>query len=219
MSYYSDFDKQLIKKIAECDAKQMIVFGDLISKELFKIGKLCLVLMEDETYQLYAKNIQDAKKLFGDIVDVLSLIKRLEESNLVYAFEMDIKGTCYLFYEGRNKIEMQGDRLCISNKRYIDYSGGKIGQLYKNDELELSAFMIDSDPEPRKRLYKELKHVFNSLIYKTPELEEFVKNDYKTQDEIHHEQVMKNANQQICYARWTFIASVITLLASIFLRN
>lgn len=215
MAYYSDFDKRIIKNIAKCDDENMIVFGDLISKELFKIGKLGLVLTKEGNYRFYAKNEKEMKKLFGDIVGIFSLIKRLEESNLIYAFEMEIKED-FLFYEGRgNKMWLQGDRFYISNDRYIDCSGGEAGQLYKNGELELKSFMFDKNPETCKRLYKELKHVFRSLLYKTPELEEFVKNGYKTQDELHHEQVMEESKKQTKYAFTTLLVSIFALCVSI----
>lgn len=155
------------------------------------------------------------KKLFGDIVGVFSLIKRLEESNLIYAFEMEINED-YLFYEGRgNKMWMQGDRLYISNDRYIDCSGGSARHLYKNGELELKSFMLDKNPETCKRLYKELKHVFHSLVYKTPELEEFVKNGYKTQDEIHHEQVMEESKKQTRYTLKTLRVSILACAVAV----
>lgn len=54
MVYYSNFDKRIIKNIAKCDDENMIVFGNLISKELFKIGKFGLVLTKDGTYRFYS---------------------------------------------------------------------------------------------------------------------------------------------------------------------
>ena len=179
--YYNDFEKQIIERIISCDAKGMKVFGEVVKNDLFKVGSCALLLKkEEEECLLYAKDDADFKVNFGILTNVLSLIKQLENNNLIYVVDMEIPKDV-IFYEGSN-----------------------------NDE-GLKPYGIDG----RDRvLSKIVKHYFNSLIYKTSKLEEFVRNDYKTQEELHHEQVMENAKRQVKSAQCTFRLSIIAIIIS-----
>ena len=179
--YYNDFDKQIIERIIGCDAKGMKVFGEVVTNDLFKVGSCALLLKNDGAY-LLTKGDNDFKVNFGILTNVLSLIKQLEDNNLIYVVDMEIPKPkeVALFYEERN---IEGLEPCHINGR-------------------------DGD------LYKIVKHCFYSLIYKTSKLEEFVRNGYKTQEELHHEQVMENAEKQVKSARCTFRLSIIAIIIS-----
>lgn len=177
--YYNDFDKQIIERIIGCDAKGMKVFGKVVTNDLFKVGSCALLLKNDGAY-LFTKGDKDFKVNFGILTNVLSLIKQLENNNLIFVVDMETPKEM-IFYEGSN-----------------------------NDE-GLKPYGIDG----RDRvLSKIVKHYFNSLIYKTSKLEEFVRNGYKTQEELHHEQVMENAEKQVKSERYTLILSIIAIIIS-----
>lgn len=214
MSYYSDFDKHIIEIILKHDPLNKVVFGDEIEHSFFKIGEFALLLDNEGKYIFYAKDIEAMRKQWGNVVNVLSLVKRLEELGLIYVLNLELDTKYAVFYEGKDKMYCEKGKLYLSSERYIGIENLSTelttNHLYKGTGIELSPFRISGVK------YKDLFCVFNSFIYKTSKLEEFVQNGYKTQEELHKEQEVENANKQVIYARWTFIASVITIAISIF---
>ena len=52
-------------------------------------------------------------------------------------------------------------------------------------------------------------------FFATEALKEFVLNDnYKSKQQIQHEEIVDKASKQVCYARWTFIIAIIAMILS-----
>lgn len=215
MAYFNELERLVINKIIETEPAQMKVLGELLIRDLFKANELALFVMakaeQDFECLVFAQNNDAFKSQFEHLVSVMAFIKKLEESRLVYVVSMPSQSLFYeyvcanaLYDKGNSAILLQkGQCLKADNKRrpYIYDKSGK---------CILSPYSLS--PE----LNRDLVHSFCSLIYATLELKEFVRNGYKTGDELQHEEIMENANNQLkkstCAVRWAIVSVIISFI-------
>ena len=141
---------------------------------------------------------------FKEIIELIILLRYLEDERLIYLFE--------------NKDAIKYNRL-YNSKKYIRKDDGT----YWNDEGQIKIngsiwqaegyFYCDKTDMPYD-VGKFVHHFAKSIFGVSGSLRELVENDFKTSEQIRHEQAMVKARKQINIAWGAFGISLITLLLS-----
>jgi hypothetical protein len=207
MREFTDFEKQIIEKIVvaedlkeSCLAKLIDENTDAISFE-WDIDKPSFYIIYRPT------NLSD-DDLFNQIQEIIFLLKSLEESNLIYLHqnEESNEDNC-LYNRVRYKRENPREYSVIVN---IPDTKGFIST---------NIFEIETD------FGKYVQRYTVAFFYASNALRILVTNGYKTPEQLHFEEQLKDADEkhkvamekaqaQVKYSRWAFYGSIVAFLAS-----
>jgi hypothetical protein len=152
----------------------------------------------------------EAKSDLFRLFDYLLFIEELEKIGLIAVLPV---------IEKTEEVCIEEERILYNRKDY-----GKDKQVFDNwSENSSHKGFVFLDPSRKERWswiniisYLE-KYVYLKIIYPTSALESFVKNGFKTQEQIRHNEEMGNLNKQLKNTRCSLTITAFTLIATIIL--
>ena len=152
----------------------------------------------------------EAKSDLFRLFDYLLFIEELEKIGLIAVLPV----------MGKNEKDyLEEERILYNRKEY-----GKDKHIFDNwSENSAHEGFVFLDPSRKERRswiniisYLE-KYVYLKIIYPSPSLESFVKNGFKTQEQIRHNEEMGNLNKQLKNTSRSLTITAFTLIATIIL--
>lgn len=143
--------------------------------------------------------------IFDKIKEVIFLLKYLEDEKFIYVLENKgmTKDNCLY---NRTKYVRKDDGEYYTKKGNIEING----QPYRAEGLSYSNLIeIPCD------FGKLVQHFGNGIFHVATSLRELVEHDFKTSEQIRHEEAMSKAQKQVKLSQLAFIVSLITLLFSL----
>lgn len=194
MECYSEFEKKAIKEFVSYQGTERVrhFYSYMIDNHFTSENRRALIIGGNEAYLHLFKidNAMDANKEIKLLIDLFCLLENLEKNGYIYVY-----GDSY--YDGVRQI--------IYENKYQELDPDKIAEII----LQEQGVLLDNET------FKKIIYFFYRVVHITPRLIELVKNDFKTQEQIHHEQTMKTARKAICVAIVIGISSVVIGIASI----
>lgn len=202
MREFSDFERKIIRKIVD-KAKDYDIQQLEICKVIREITHVEVIEWEDEKIRIYYKkqNQPNHQKLFFEFYRTVLLLRDLEEAKIIYTTKpsVEIQDRAWFNREIYNKQDEESDL-----KKYKDKNGNYMSIFTDFHLSDLPAFLD----------YFNQKIIIPSLI-----LEELIKNDFKTQEQIRFEQELKDTQErfkkELCLTRKTVWISIIALILSV----
>jgi len=155
------------------------------------------VLNEDE-------RIKKSDAHFKEIEELIILLRYLEDERLIYLFEnKDAIKDNHLYNKKKYNRKDDGTYCNDEGKLIIN------GRIYQADGY----FYQDITNMPYD-IGKYVHHFAKSIFGISGSLRELVEDDFKTPEQIRHEQAMGKARKQVKYSRWTFWGSIVALIIS-----
>jgi hypothetical protein len=141
-------------------------------------------------------------KVFDDIKEIIFLLKYLEDERYIYLFE---------------NINMTKDNCLYDRNKYFRKDDGKYwideGQTNINGKIYQTEGFIYNEPiEIPCDFGKYVQHFGNGIFHVSGSLRELVEYDFKTSEQIRHEQAIGKAKKQINIAWGAFVVSLIALI-------
>ncbi len=209
--------KEAIKAIAELGINNNQTLGELLSRIYFKKDQYALLL--DETKQTVEvliaikKNNQDnVAGFFYLLTELLSILRELEENNLIYTFPQELTDSYVLYYEDK-----QDDRK-MQQVSQISIGPSLILQLNSNGHHDIckDGRPILNGNELPPIVLNDLKHFFSAIVFPTAGLQQYIKNGY-TSFEFY---LAKRANRISQWAIFiAFLAFVVSPFLSVCISN
>lgn len=137
------------------------------------------------------------------LYDYLLFLEELEKERLIVILPAKLEE------------EQEKERILFNRKKYNNKEVFNSWQL--NDSINGFVFWDNSRKEYKSWIdivsYLE-KYVYLKIIYPTSVLESFVKNGFKTEEQIRHDEEMDNLKKQLKSTRWSAFFAFATLLVT-----
>lgn len=191
MRDFSEFEKDIIKRIvSEYDNRGFSISVDIIIQEMEKVDIIAIEWDESYTYANFYGN-NDGKSC-TKVIDVISLLKFLEENRFINLHMRDLDVNYSLF----------------SHERYT-----KSGELYWRRDGSVNTLITSYNnfTKMHTNIGREIQQISKGVIYVSFALEDLVKNNFKT---IEQKQLIE-AKRQTSYSRRALCASLVALALSL----
>jgi hypothetical protein len=141
---------------------------------------------------------------FKEILEIIILLKYLEDERLIYLFE--------------NKDAIKDNRL-YNRKKYFRKADGKYcideGQTNINGKIyQADGYFYQDITDKPYDVGKYVHHFAKSIFGVSGTLRELVENDFETPEQIRHELAMGKAQKQVTNSQLAFGVSLLTLIIS-----
>jgi hypothetical protein len=191
MRDFSEFEKGIIKRIvSERDNKEFSIAVDIIIQEMEKVDIIAIEWDKDYTYANFYGT--DDRKSYTKVLDVISLLKFLEENRFINVHMRDLDVNYSLF----------------SHERYT-----KSGEFYWHRDGSTNTLITSymNFTKMHTNIGREIQQISKGIIYVSFALEDLVKNNFET---IEQKQLIE-AKRQTSYSRGALYASLLALILSL----
>ncbi len=200
-------EKKHIRLLSEISLDNVELFSNFLAEKYFtkKSNTALFILVKQNTSLLYFKkeifeDIKKRKKEFGEFLEYISLIKYLMENRYITIFDIDEKNEGYFMKQDFIPIVNPIKTQFLNNQTILTINpNDPINITNENMEIIYCAHKLD------KSINEFVLENFTKLVYVHEDLKYFVKNNFKTKDDI------RFINTQ--FATWIsiFLATIIGL--------
>lgn len=210
---FNEREKYIITKIIQQDFNDIKSFSKQLEDFFFtqQKGFISVLIKDKNSCILYIKETKterEKKRYIGDFLELINLLKYLESNYLINVIPLpkipDVTLVGNNFYS----------EILIENEKCVISKSG----LYFNNKLD---YIFDNSDKPLYRGYEfkesevyKISYYILGIICPTSKLFDLFENEWQTEEQIQHKEVMRNAQIQLQHAQKTIKISNITLLVS-----
>ena len=159
--------------------------------------------------QIYYEDTKDKQGFYSNLFilyDYLLFLEELEKERLIIVLSAKLEE------------EQEEERILFNRQKYDNKEVFNSWQL--NDSIKGFIFWDNTRKEYKSWIdiasYLE-KYVYLKIIYPTSALESFVKNGFKTQEQVRHDEEMGNLKEQLKNTKRTTVYALFTLIVTVIL--
>lgn len=159
--------------------------------------------------QIYYEDTKDKQGFYSNLFilyDYLLFLEELEKERLIVVLSAKLEE------------EQEEERILFNRQKYDNKEVFNSWQL--NDSIKGFIFWDNTRKEYKSWIdiasYLE-KYVYLKIIYPTSTLESFVKNGFKTQEQVRHDEEMGNLKEQLKNTKRTTVYALFTLIVTVIL--
>lgn len=187
----NDLSKKIIDSIIDYPIDKDIVFGDYISPILFPTKKFALYFENDNdtSYALYFTPKDNKQEGFLSLLEIVSMLSKLEEENLIFAAPSHAK-LSILFYNGKNEFKPTID----PDFKQINSDGTTMHNCSRfSKTIEKNGAVILTSNVVPKQFMERLQKFFTSVVLPTSALKEFKERDFLTVEEYNTNEALRKS--------------------------
>ncbi len=210
----SPSEKEILKKLADSKKKnsdaglQNYQSGRILEQSAgFNFAAIKWNKDGVKPIQIYYEDTKDKQGFYSNLFilyDYLLFLEELEKERLIVVLSAKLEE------------EQEEERILFNRQKYDNKEVFNSWQL--NDSIKGFIFWDNTRKEYKSWIdiasYLE-KYVYLKIIYPTSALESFVKNGFKTQEQIRHNEEMGNLNKQLKNTSRSLTITAFTLIATI----
>lgn len=223
MPYFSDFEKQIIKRIVSRDNGNPEPLGELCGDILFKEGEMAVFVTIEPKDGILLANIHSQNSAKQKIIDLISIIDFLEKNRYIIRSARSDRVWGKLFYSGKLFDVWNSNPENVENAHFLIFKYYS-NFIEKNTTLKFTTYsnaqniLAIHEIKLVKDNYFELVKVslghnlmdsmilaLTSYFYPTTKLRNLINNGFESNEE-------KSAKKQICIAQYTLLLAVLTFM-------
>ena len=214
MREFNTREKKIIKNISIIKAGELRTFSNFLQENCFSLkdGTVFIFLPSQQIAILYIKssfNDSEVRKKISEFLELISLTEYLRSERYIYSFQFACAQGLNVMCKDFNKISQTPNKDINLNANY-HIKPSDAGNIYdKNNAIKFKGF---SFKKGESSIYDIMEKNLTSPFSPTEELKQFVKQGFKDNAQIKHEQTLFYSKLAIGVA---FIFSFISIVISI----
>lgn len=231
MSYFSEFDKTLIRNIVNENGNSPKLLGELLSTVFPHSEEYGIFTTIDPlTCHIFVSTHHIKIDIYARIVDFISIISFLEQNKYIVLINSR-NNWGRLFFKGITELDElsslhpinttnKGNGILL-NEYLKDLSNGqnfkfevtnKDGYTISVSKVKIEGYSSLESIKCEDNLLRRLNELLNSYAYPTHSVRNLAKNNFMSEEDIYNARVLSKADKQISEAHSTLIIAVLTLL-------
>lgn len=221
MRLFSDIENELIQSFVDIKNKGIKYIADLQIARILrtKIPFMCLSWDNEEKVItiISPKGTPEEQcdKFYYEIVDCIEFIKELEQSGFICIQNLTSKNEV-----PKNILLYDRSKYSEAKELLKDYPGIKISGrgpiMFEKSDNNVQFLTLTENPiEVHLDFINDLNKYGYGIIYPLPLAEDYVKNNFKSLEERHHEAEMKVALKSVKWSQRAAFIALITLFLSV----
>jgi hypothetical protein len=179
-------EKKQIRLLTEISFENVELFSHFLQEKYFtKTSNIALfILAQQNSSLLYFKkeifdDIKKRKQEYGEFLELISLIKYLKENRYITIFDIDKKNDIYVLKQDFLPIPNPDKIQFLNNQNILTIDpGAPVNITNENNDIIYCAHTLD------KSINDFILENFTGLAYVSEDLKYFVKNNFKTKEDI-----------------------------------